>query len=797
MATLIDTLLVSLKLDSASFAADAKKATNENDRLSKSIDSLNDVLGDVNETLKGTKEQQKKAKEQTDEFAKSVNSGIKALATLFSTILVSSGLQKLIDDTAKANDQLNFMSKNLGVNTTTVKRWQGAAEMAGGSAEGMAASMGGLSKSLWDLATMGDTSVLPYFNALNVGVMKNSGELRNLDDILLDVADSLSQMSRPQAYNFAKNMGFDEGTINMLLQGRKEVEEYLTLQKDIVVSSEQELEISRQLNKQNALVGQQWEGLKTLLANYVIPYALKFSELVSGFLNYLNKNRDTAVMVFKAMGAVIGITLIPLVLKAAAAFLGMFGAIGLMPAALLLLAGGLWLLYDDFKKWQSNGKSLLADYWKAWNGTITPILKKLEEFEKWFKETEIGKWFTNQEGNLEIWKLALGGFATWFGGKWAIKILGTLTKVGAGFFRLFGLPGLLVAGAVTTFGLLIKEISDGFDKLDELLDTVGEKTGNIAKAVIALKDPNASKEDKAKAVAKASEDIIPGAGFLSLGTDGISNLWVNTLNAAKKSLNGESPSGGSFIATGVEVPSKNKRIYKTDKGDIVREGGSRSWRNNNPGNIEYGPLAKKFGAIGTDGRFAIFPTEDAGKKAKAYLLFESDIAKKLSTKGDYGEGLGYRNKKASQAIRAYAPQEENTTNSYVSQIIASVGGIDKRMGDYTSEEREKMLDTMKKVEGWRAEKEYSVNQANLINNTKSLFSSIQKPIVSGVSNDQASNFLNQNNKIQSQPQTVNNKVEANFGDININTTASTISGNLEDATQVATRQVYQMVSPMI
>ena len=287
MATLIDTLLVSLKLDSGDFKRDADNATRANKDLADST---------------------KKATAEYDEFAKSVNNGIKALAGLFSTILVSTGLQKLIDDTEKANDQLNFMSKNLGMNATTVKRWQGAAEIAGGSAEGMASSLSGLNKSLWDMVTMGDTSVLPYFNALNVGVVKSNGELRNLDDILLDVADSLSNMPRPQAYNFAKNMGFDEGTINMMLRGRDVLEQQLATQKDIIVSSEQELAISRQLNQQNALVGRQWEGLKTLLANYLMPYALKFTDVITGFLGYLNRNRDTAVSIFKAIGIVIGVT---------------------------------------------------------------------------------------------------------------------------------------------------------------------------------------------------------------------------------------------------------------------------------------------------------------------------------------------------------------------------------------------------------------------------------------------------------------------------------------------------------
>ncbi|HHR6093567.1 TPA: hypothetical protein ACS781_000660 [Providencia alcalifaciens] len=770
MATLIDTLLVSLKLDSGGFANDAKKATTENDKLADSIDALNETLGGVNETLKGTREQQKKAKEQSDSFTKSINNATKALAGLFTTIFMSTGLTKLIEDTARSNDQLNFLSKNLGMNATQVKRWQGAAELSGGSAEGMASSMANLNKSLWDLVTVGDTSILPYFNALNVGVVKSNGELRNLDDILLDVADSLSQMSRPQAYNFAKNMGFDEGTINMLLQGRQEMERQLALQKDIVVSSEQELEISRQLQQQNALVGMQWDGLKTLLGNYLIPYALKLSATVTGFLGYLNKNRDTAIFIFKALGTVIGVTLIPIVLKAATAFVGLFGAIGLLPALLLLLGASLWMLYDDFKKWKEGGESLLGEYWKKWDSTITPILEKLDEFKDWFKESTVGKWFTDQEGNLETWKVALGGFTLWFGGKWAIGILGTLTKVGTGFFRLFGLPGLLVAGAVTAFGLLIKEISDGFDKLDEILDTVGEKTGNIAKAVITLKDLNASKEDKTKALLKAGDGIVPGAGLLSLGVEGITHTFNNTQKLLL--------SGNSLI------PSV---------------GDSRGERNNNPLNMNYVGQKNSVLESGKGARFAKFNTPYDGLSATVNQLLRyydgKTTGKKLQTVEDI--------------IKTWAPSSDNNdTDGYTKRVASDLGVSPNQVLDLRDPDVMKaLMHAMSKVEIEKplpypdslinaAIKGTGDPTANAINNAKGFSSILSKPIVSGFDGGQASNFLSQTNKLQSQPKVVNNKVEANFGDINISTTASTISGNVDDATQVATRQVYQLISPL-
>ncbi|OBY36641.1 hypothetical protein PR729_10795 [Providencia rettgeri] len=792
MATLIDTLLVSLKLDSASFAADAKKATNENDRLSKSIDSLNDVLGDVNETLKGTKEQQKKAKEQTDEFAKSVNNGIKALATLFSTILVSSGLQKLIDDTAKANDQLNFMSKNLGVNATTVKRWQGAAEMAGGSAEGMAASMGGLSKSLWDLATMGDTSVLPYFNALNVGVMKNSGELRNLDDILLDVADSLSQMSRPQAYNFAKNMGFDEGTINMLLQGRKEVEEYLALQKDIVVSSEQELEISRQLNKQNALVGQQWEGLKTLLSNYVIPYALKFSELVSGFLNYLNKNRDAAVMVFKAMGAVIGITLIPLVLKAAAAFLGMFGAIGLMPAALLLLAGGLWLLYDDFKKWKEGGESLLGEYWKKWDSTITPILKKLEEFEKWFKKTEIGKWFTDQEGNLDTWKVALGGFALWFGTKWAASLLATLGKVTKGIKGVgvaAGNASKLAKGAGIVGATYIGSelVDEGLNKL--FGDSDYFQRIRTAPTWDAFERALQGDGDAYWKDGKWIDNRGKGNGQL-LSSD---TLDIPTGDATRDALAAKVSRGELSLAQANEKLAGNK----SDDNTVSSTHGERGLRYNSPLNLAY---AKQNGASNDGDGWAKFDSPYDGIRASSRQLMmyyngTSAAAeyKKLQTVWDI--------------IHKWAPKGhgKNDPASYSKTVAGRMGvDVDSVLDLNNPAVMYSLIKEMSKVEN---NNKYPYSEAlsmaaiqgtgdpmqNAISNIQSFNKQISTPFAAGV-NGLAKGFLDQSNALKSQAQTVNNnRTDINVGGVSVTTTAATLTGVSEDAVGAAMRQVYQLV----
>lgn len=148
-------------------------------------------------------------------------------------------------------------------------------------------------------------------------------------------------------------------------------------------------------------------------------------------------------------------------------------------------------------------------------------------------------------------------------------------------------------------------------------------------------------------------------------------------------------------ASGDQGPGKIAKVLSTapgmnvvqrDDGSVEQVKGDRNWRNNNPGNLEYNEYTKSLGAIGTDGRFAIFPDYKTGRNAKAELIFNSKNYKDLDLK---------------KAISRYAPSFENDTGAYQKSVLDAVGGLNKRMGDYTFEERAKILDAMQKVEGFK------------------------------------------------------------------------------------------------
>ena len=99
--------------------------------------------------------------------------------------------------------------------------------------------------------------------------------------------------------------------------------------------------------------------------------------------------------------------------------------------------------------------------------------------------------------------------------------------------------------------------------------------------------------------------------------------------------------------------NNNDVIYKDCDGNSwTWSGGTRSWRNNNPGNIRDGKFTCRYGAIGAAGGFAIFPDYKTGFDCLITLL-KTQSYQKLSLE---------------QVINKYAPPIENDTNAYINSI---------------------------------------------------------------------------------------------------------------------------------
>ena len=379
---IVEQMLVELMLDTSKFAAQADKAEKKNQALEKSLDKTEKASKQAGKANEELAKKYHSSIEQTAKFGQAIAKVTKGLTGFFAVIIGSTGLFKLANDAAHANMEVSKLSGQLGMATASITDWQNAAGAFGGSAQGMTASLTGIKQAMNGLVMFGDASMLPYFNALGVSVVDDAGKVRKLDDVMLDLADSFQKMPKEQAYTIGKKMGFDDGTINALISGRKELQEILDIQKRMYHSDEKAIARSRELTKQQAILSAHWQSMKQLVGDALTPILLTLIKVVNRFFEFLQRHEKVVKAVFQTAAIVIGVLLIPTLLSAGRALLAfiapftplirLMGALGIaispVIAAVTALAGAFVLLYDDYDTWAKGGKSLFD--WGAFSAGI-------------------------------------------------------------------------------------------------------------------------------------------------------------------------------------------------------------------------------------------------------------------------------------------------------------------------------------------------------------------------------------------------------------------------------------------
>lgn len=341
----VETLEVDVNLKGAE---DFKKRISE---LEEKVDDYAKALSDADDEIEQISESHKKLNAKLEKTVKSVG-------RFFAVIATATGVKKLIDDVAQANDQLGFLEKQLNTNASTLKAWQGAITAGGGSAQGFNQSVKSLTQGMQAFITMGDTSMIATMNAVGVSMVDAQNNVRRTDDVMLDLADTMSRMNTGQAYLLGSKLGLDEGTIGTLIQGRDALKESVAYQKTLYQSSEQDIKNSRELQKNRALLNSQWESFKTMLANQFIPIAIHLSKVVLGFFEMMQKHQSTIKAVFGGLAILLSVSIIPLLTRALTPLLGFMKPFAPFIGVVAALGAGFLALYDDYKTWAEGGKSL-------------------------------------------------------------------------------------------------------------------------------------------------------------------------------------------------------------------------------------------------------------------------------------------------------------------------------------------------------------------------------------------------------------------------------------------------------
>jgi len=351
MATIIDSLLVKLGLDSSEFSAGKNKVDK----------GLKDTGAEAD---KAGAKLKKSGKDGAEGFENVAKSATKFLAIIGGTMAV----KRFIEQTVESSAALDRLSQNLSANVATVSAWSNAAELAGGSADGLQGTMDMLSKSQTELQLTGQSGLIPYFSALGLSLADTQGKAKPVNDLLLELSDRFSKMDRTTANNMGRMMGLDQGTMQLLLKGRSEVELMIKRQKEFGAVTKKQAEESSRLKLAMTDSRQSFEAFGREILSAATPAIEKLFSIMADFGAWMRENKEFVnaflTIIAVGLGAIAAATI----------------PINLTVAAVTGLAAAIALLYQDYQTWKRGGESFID--WSKWE----PGFKAAGAGIRWLKD---------------------------------------------------------------------------------------------------------------------------------------------------------------------------------------------------------------------------------------------------------------------------------------------------------------------------------------------------------------------------------------------------------------------------
>ncbi|MNO44422.1 hypothetical protein D3C76_346650 [compost metagenome] len=281
MATIIDSLVVKLGLDTTDFKKGEKDLESGLDNTRKKTEKVGDDVA-----ANG-----KKAAEFFGQLQK-------AALKFFAVLTVGRGMADFTRVIVSGGAQLDRMSTRLGTTADSLSRWQGAVRQSGGTGEGLLNTLQSLSNEMTQIAVTGESSLIPMLGFLGVSLKDSNGKAKTTVDLLKDIGDA-ANVKIPNAanrFNILQSMGIDEGTINLLMKGSAERDRLLSSQKGF---SDADAKAAREASEK-------WEGVKLQIERTSQAIVIKMLPLIQQLTEAMLKFTDIAVPGLLKIGEVLG-----------------------------------------------------------------------------------------------------------------------------------------------------------------------------------------------------------------------------------------------------------------------------------------------------------------------------------------------------------------------------------------------------------------------------------------------------------------------------------------------------------
>jgi len=259
MASVIDKFVIALGLDASEYEKSAKKV----------IDSQKKIGESEDKSSKRTQANNKKIAEGYKDVKLSI------LGVVAAAKGAESMIQGFFSSMAAGQARLGRSAKDFNMDPKRLDAWGAAMETVGGKAEDAATSFQSIFKAMQDLKEGKVSDVLQTIQGrLGVSMKDAAGNMRPVNDIMLDIAKAMEKLNPQDQRTFAEKMGFNEATLQLLRMGQSSLSQLIDEQERNSEVTAESVKQAQEAQKAIAELTRAYDSLKQSLFAGLAP-ALK------------------------------------------------------------------------------------------------------------------------------------------------------------------------------------------------------------------------------------------------------------------------------------------------------------------------------------------------------------------------------------------------------------------------------------------------------------------------------------------------------------------------------------------
>lgn len=273
MATLIDSLIVSLGLDAKDFEAGQKKAAEA-----------------FLKTRKAAQDDGKRVEQAAKGMSDGISGVTRRVLELYALFLGGKGLKEFVSGLVSGDAALGRFSANLGMSPQLVSGWQMAVERMGGTGAAVAGTMERLGKALYDMRYNGKGLPKEFFQLEQLANLSIPTD-RGLPAYMNAMAEALKRVyaaNPARAHFLAQGLGIDDSTFNLMVKMGGATGAYVESLKNLAPTKEA-IKAAQDLQASWATLEQNATSLGNALLSTLGP---QLAKILQQMTDWINKNHD-------------------------------------------------------------------------------------------------------------------------------------------------------------------------------------------------------------------------------------------------------------------------------------------------------------------------------------------------------------------------------------------------------------------------------------------------------------------------------------------------------------------------